>query len=38
MLAQNKSRAEIEKMLRSDFHFADLHVMVSLDGMMAELR
>jgi cyclase len=38
MLAQNKSRAEIEKMLRSDFHFADLHVMLSLDGMMAELR
>jgi len=38
MLAQNKSRAEIEKMLRSDFHFADLHVMVSLDGMLAELR
>lgn len=38
MLAQSKSRAEIEKMLRSDFHFADLHVMLSLDGMMAELR
>jgi len=38
MLAQNKSRAEIEKMLRSDFHFADLHVMVSLDGMMSELK
>jgi cyclase len=38
MLAQNKSRAEIEKMLRSEFHFADLHVMVSLDGMMSELR
>jgi glyoxylase-like metal-dependent hydrolase (beta-lactamase superfamily II) len=38
MLAQNKSRGEIEKMLRSDFHFADLHVMVSLDGMLAELR
>lgn len=38
MLAQNKNRAEIEKMLRSDFHFADLHVMLSLDGMMAELR
>jgi len=38
MLAQNKSRAEIEKMLRSDFHFADLHVMLSLDGMLSELR
>jgi hypothetical protein len=38
MLVQTKSRAEIEKMLRSEFHFADLHVMVSLDGMMSELR
>jgi len=38
MLAQNKTRPEIEKMLRSDFHFADLHVQASLDGMMAELR
>jgi glyoxylase-like metal-dependent hydrolase (beta-lactamase superfamily II) len=38
MLVQNKPRAEIEKMLRSDFHFADLHVQVSLDGMLAELR
>ena len=38
MLAANKTKAEIEKMLRSDFHFADLHVQLSLDGMMAELR
>jgi hypothetical protein len=38
MLVQNKTRAEIEKMLRSDFHFADLHIQVSLDGMLAELR
>ena len=38
MLVTNKTRAEIEKMLRSDFHFADLHIQVSLDGMMAELR
>jgi cyclase len=38
MLVTNKTRAEIEKMLRSDFHFADLHIQLSLDGMMAELR
>ena len=30
--------AEIEKMLRSDFHFADLHVQRSLDGLMLELQ
>jgi glyoxylase-like metal-dependent hydrolase (beta-lactamase superfamily II) len=38
MLTQNRSRAEIEKMLRSEFHFADLHVQFSLDGLMSELR
>jgi glyoxylase-like metal-dependent hydrolase (beta-lactamase superfamily II) len=38
MLVQNRGRAEIEKMLRTDFKFADLHVQLSLDGMMAELR
>ena len=38
MLAGNRPRAEIEKMLRSEFHFADLHVQRSLDGLMVELR
>jgi len=38
MLSQNKARADIEKMLRSEFHFADLHVQLSLDGLMSELR
>ena len=38
MVSQKKSRAEVEKMLRSDFHFADLHVQVSLDGLMKELQ
>jgi len=38
MVVQKKSKAEIEKMLRSDFHFADLHVQVSLDGLMKELQ
>jgi glyoxylase-like metal-dependent hydrolase (beta-lactamase superfamily II) len=38
MLAQNKTRVDIEKMLRSEFHFADLHVQLSLDGLISELR
>jgi hypothetical protein len=38
MVAQKRNRAEIEKMLRSDFHFADLHVKVSLDGLIKELQ
>jgi glyoxylase-like metal-dependent hydrolase (beta-lactamase superfamily II) len=38
MVSQKRSKAEIEKMLRSDFHFADLHVQVSLDGLMKELQ
>ena len=38
MLQAKNSRADIEKMLRADFHFADLHVGASLDGLMAELR
>jgi cyclase len=38
MIAQKKSKAEIEKMLRTDFHFADLHIQRSLDGMMIELQ
>ena len=38
MVSQKKSRAEIEKMLRSDFHFADLHVQLSLDGLIKELQ
>jgi glyoxylase-like metal-dependent hydrolase (beta-lactamase superfamily II) len=38
MVVQKRSRAEIEKMLRSDFHFADLHVKVSLDGLIKEMQ
>jgi cyclase len=38
MIAAKKTRADIEAMLRKDFHFADLHINASLDGMMAELR
>ena len=38
MLEAKKTRADIEAMLRKDFHFADLHVGASLDGLMTELR
>jgi glyoxylase-like metal-dependent hydrolase (beta-lactamase superfamily II) len=38
MIVQKKSKAEIEKMLRTDFHFADLHIQRSLDGLMVELQ
>jgi glyoxylase-like metal-dependent hydrolase (beta-lactamase superfamily II) len=38
MIAGKKTKAEIEKMLRTDFHFADLHVQRSLDGMLLELQ
>ena len=38
MLVAKKSRADIEKMLRADFHFGDLHIGRSLDGMIAELQ
>jgi cyclase len=38
MVVAKNSRADIEKMLRGDFHFGDLHVGMSLDGLMAELR
>jgi cyclase len=38
MVGQNKSRADIEAMLRKDFHWADLHVMLGLDGLIAEAK
>lgn len=38
MVAGKKSRADIEKMVRKDFHFADLHVERSLDGLIDELK
>jgi glyoxylase-like metal-dependent hydrolase (beta-lactamase superfamily II) len=38
MMRKKASRAEIEKMLRSEFYFADLHVQFSLDGLMKELQ
>ena len=38
MIAKKSTKAEIEKMLRTDFKFADLHIQRSLDGMMIELQ
>jgi cyclase len=35
---EKKSRADIEKVMRSEFHWADLHVMMSLDGAIAEMQ
>ena len=36
--AQKKTRADIEKVMRSEFHWADLHVARSLDGAIAEMQ
>jgi glyoxylase-like metal-dependent hydrolase (beta-lactamase superfamily II) len=38
MIAQKKTKADVEKMLRTEFHFADLHVARSLDGLMLEMQ
>ena len=38
MNAQKKSKAEIEKAMRSEFKWADLHVQLGLDGVIAEAK
>jgi glyoxylase-like metal-dependent hydrolase (beta-lactamase superfamily II) len=38
LVVEKKSRADIEKVMRSEFHWADLHVMLSLDGAIAEMQ
>ena len=38
MNGQGRSRDEIEAMLRSEFNWADLHVQLGLDGVLAEMR
>ena len=38
LIGQKKTRADVEKVMRTEFHWADLHVMLSLDGAMAELQ
>jgi len=38
MLTQNRSRADIAKMLTDEFHYVQCHIDLSLDGLMAELK
>jgi len=38
LVVDKKSRADIEKVMRSEFHWADLHVMRSLDGAITEMQ
>jgi len=38
MIVAKNSRADVEKMLRSDFRWGDLPINGSLDGLMVELR
>jgi cyclase len=38
LIVEKKSRADIEKVMRSEFHWADLHVARSLDGAIAEMQ
>jgi glyoxylase-like metal-dependent hydrolase (beta-lactamase superfamily II) len=36
LVGQKKTRDDIARMLRDEFHWADLHLMVGLDGIIAE--
>ena len=38
MVKQGKSRADVEKAMRMEFGWQDLHVQASLDGLMKEAR
>ena len=38
MIGQKKSKEDVAAMLRKDFGFEDLHLNMSLDGLMAEMR
>jgi glyoxylase-like metal-dependent hydrolase (beta-lactamase superfamily II) len=38
MIVKKSPRAEIDKMLRSEFHWADLHIGRGLDGLLVELQ
>jgi len=38
MLVQKKSRDDIAKAMKAEFHWAQLHIDLGLDGAMAELR
>jgi len=36
LIVQKKTRGDIAKMLQSEFHWAELHMMLGLDGVIAE--
>ena len=38
MIVGKKSKDEIAKMLTAEFHYADFHLGMSLDGLLVELR
>jgi len=38
MIVEKKSKDEIGKMLTAEFHYADFHLGMSLDGLLVELR
>ena len=38
MIGQKKSKDDVAAVLRKDFGFEDLHINMSLDGLMAEMR
>jgi len=38
LLQKKASRADVEKMLRAEFNYADFHITASLDGLLNELR
>jgi len=38
MVKQNRSKADIEAMLRNEFGFQDFHIMMSLDGLINEMK
>jgi glyoxylase-like metal-dependent hydrolase (beta-lactamase superfamily II) len=38
MVAAKKSKADVEKVLRSEFHYADIHVSSSMEGLMKEVK
>ena len=38
MVKQNRSKADIEAVLRKEFGFQDFHIMMSLDGLINEMK
>ena len=38
LVRQNKSRADIEAAMRSEFGWQDFHVQMALDGLINEMR